>query len=309
MITWQQEEYRGWRNCYRLANGQVALLVTTDVGPRILQFGFVDGENVLAEFAGSWGNRGGEVWHSYGGHRLWHAPEEVARTYYPDNEPVDWEQHGDFIRLRPPVERTTGIQKEIDIALRPEGAEVKLTHRLRNLNLWPVTLAPWALTVMAAGGTAILPLPPRGSHPADLLPTGSLVLWAYTDMADRRWTWGERFVLLRQEVVVGRPQKVGAWLPDGWLAYAHNGLLFVKRFEVVAGATYPDRGSNVEVFTDEAMLELETLGPLVTVEPGAAVEHVEWWYLARGVERPGSEAEVVEAVLPVVEGVKGGKLL
>jgi hypothetical protein len=306
MVTWQQEEYRGWRNCYRLANGEVTLLVTMDVGPRILQFGFVAGENELAEFPQSWGKTGGKVWHSYGGHRLWHAPEEVGRTYYPDNEPVAWEQHPGFIRLRPPAERTTGIQKEIDINLQPEWAEVKLTHRLRNLNLWPVTLAPWALTVMAAGGTAILPLPPRGSHPVDLLPTSNLALWAYTDMSDRRWTWGQRFILLRQEEVVGRPQKVGAWLPDGWLAYARNSHLFVKTFEVVAGAAYPDKGSNVEVFTDEAMLELETLGPLVTVEPGAAVEHVERWYLGRDVVRPDSEAEVVENILPIVERMRRG---
>ena len=29
------------------------------------------------------GKTGGSEWHIYGGHRLWHAPEVMPRTYYP----------------------------------------------------------------------------------------------------------------------------------------------------------------------------------------------------------------------------------
>ena len=62
---------------------------------------------------------------------------------------------------------------------------VRVTHRLHNRGLWPVTLAPWALSAMAPGGTAILPLPPRGSHADNLLPVSHLVSWAYTDRITR----------------------------------------------------------------------------------------------------------------------------
>ena len=41
------------------------------------------------------------------------------------------------------------------------------------------------------------------------------------------------------------------------------------------------------------------------VEPGEAVEHVEWWYLRRGVERPETERDVVLNVVPVIETVLG----
>jgi len=46
--------------------------------------------------------------------------------------------------------------------------------------------APWALTVMPPGGTCIIPLLPRGTHPEDLLPGNLLTLWLYTDMSDPR---------------------------------------------------------------------------------------------------------------------------
>jgi hypothetical protein len=43
-------EYKGWRNCYRVSNGEVELIVTSDVGPRVIRFGFVGGQNVFKEF-------------------------------------------------------------------------------------------------------------------------------------------------------------------------------------------------------------------------------------------------------------------
>jgi hypothetical protein len=217
--------YEGWPNCYRLANGQSELIVTTDVGPRLIHFGFVDGCNEFATVADHLGQSDGPDWRIYGGHRLWHAPEAQPRTYYPDNIPVKIDSHGGFTRLIQPVETTTGLQKEMDITLADNRAEVTVTHRLRNHNMWPVALAPWALSVMAPGGTAVLPLPPRGSHGENLLPSTRLNLWAYTDMSDPRWVWGEKYILLRQEPGNARPQKVGGMVTEGWLAYVHDGRL------------------------------------------------------------------------------------
>ncbi len=292
--------YKGWPNCYRLSNGIVDLIVTTDVGPRIIRFGFVGKDNEFKEYADQMGKTGGDEWRIYGGHRLWHAPEATPRTYYPDNDPVGIRQYRSFVRLVQPVEDTTGIQKEIDVHLAPDAAHVQLTHRLRNCNLWPVELAPWALTVMAQGGKAIIPLPPRGSHPEDLPPANTITLWKYTDMSDPRWTWGNKYIMLRQDPAVPRPQKVGAMVPDGWVAYARAGHLFVKTFAFVPGAHYPDFGCCVETFTNADMLEMETLGPLAVLQPGAVVTHVEDWFLFDGVPVLDNDADVDTYVLPHV---------
>jgi len=35
----QKTEYKGWKNCYRVSNGEVELIVTADVGPRVIRTG------------------------------------------------------------------------------------------------------------------------------------------------------------------------------------------------------------------------------------------------------------------------------
>jgi hypothetical protein len=174
---------------------------------------------------------------------------------------------------------------------------------LRNANLWAVELAAWALSVMSPGGKCIVPLPPRGAHEGNLQPTGGIALWAYTDMTDPRWTWGSRYVLLRQDPQVSKPQKVGITVTDGWAAYARCGHLFVKTFPHVEGARYPDFGVSVETYTDGSILEVETLGPLTRLPAGAAVEHVEQWFLFRDVPVPNDDADVDKNVLSKVKAI------
>ncbi|MCE5193761.1 MAG: hypothetical protein ABFD13_06455, partial [Candidatus Cryosericum sp.] len=143
----EQVEFRGWPNCMRLSNGTVDLVVTTDVGPRIVRYGFVNGENMLCEVHDEDGITGGDTWHTFGGHRLWHAPEANPRTYQPDGAPVPFEKGERSILLKPEVEAATGIQKELGVSLDPTGTGVMVTHRLTNRGLWPVRLAVWAITV------------------------------------------------------------------------------------------------------------------------------------------------------------------
>ncbi|MCG3149618.1 MAG: hypothetical protein PCFJNLEI_03083 [Verrucomicrobiae bacterium] len=293
-LTIRTVAYKGWKNCCRIANGTVELIVTTDVGPRIIRYGFVGGQNLLKEDPAQVGKSGGKAWRLYGGHRLWHSPEDATRTYFPDNFPVTVERHGNRTRFIAPVETTCGIQKELEIKL---GARVEIVHRLRNTGLWPIELAPWALSVMAPGGTCIVPQPKRGTHPKDLLPQNVLVPWIYTDMSDPRWTWGRRYILLRQ-AANSTPQKLGALVPDGWAAYALNGQLFVKRFPCLAGARYPDNGCNFETFTNSNMLEVETLGPLTTLAPGQTIAHNETWQLFNNVPAPKNDRDVDRHILP-----------
>jgi hypothetical protein len=300
-MIFEKTTYRGWKNCLRLANDYVELVITLDVGPRIISYALKGGKNVFKNYEEMMGVTEGTEWMIFGGHRLWHAPEDPLRTYAFDFDPVAYEWSGGVLTLRPPEEKATGLRKEILITLAPNSSQVKVVHRLYNQALWEVELAPWCLSVMDKGARAIVPQEPHGAHPDYLLPARPLVVWRFTDMADPRWTWGSRYIQLRQEAS-GGPQKVGVFNSLGWAACAVNQSLFIVKYQVNPGKAHADCGVNTELFTNEDMLEVETLGALTRIAPGGMAEHIENWGLFAQEVGP-SEAEISAAVLPCVEKV------
>lgn len=271
---WTIAPYAGWPNCLHGKSGGNHIVVTTDVGPRIIHCGRAGGPNLLKVMDHQAGRTGGARWRIYGGHRLWTAPELRSLTYVPDNESVAWNVRGATARIVQRADRLTGLRKEMHITL--AGDAVRIEHRLVNDGRRTVRRAPWALTVLAPGGRAVFPQEAYASHRTHLLPARPLVLWKYTDMADPRWTWGAKLLQLKQDPRAAGPQKAGFYSTLGWMAYLTRHATFLKRHEVVAGE-HPDMGCNVETFTNEDFLELETLGPLADLAPGRAVRHVEVW--------------------------------
>ena len=290
--------YQGWNNCYRLANDQIELIITADVGPRIIHFGFLNGKNMFHQYPEQMGVTSSEEWLNFGGHRLWHAPESKVRTYYPDMEPVLVQEIDNGLVVTQQPEKTTGIQKQIQITLSPGKAEVTLVHHLINHNLWPIEAAPWSISVMSPGGVAILPLPPRGPHPEFLLPTSSVSLWPYTDLSDQRFKFFEKFILISQNSKMDKPQKIGIFASDGWAAYANHNCYFIKQVPIQFEGVYPDMGVNFEVFTDNEMLELEALGPIESIPPKGKIDHLENWTLIADVPQPGTEKDIEKNLLP-----------
>ena len=285
-------------NCYKLSNGQVEVVVTTDIGPRVMRYGFVGGENILGELPGSMAEKDRNSWQSWGGHRLWIAPEGQPKSYGPDNSPIKHTVTGGTIRLEQPVEPGTHIQKTIEVTLDASGAGVTLRHTLTNRGPKPFELAPWALTVMNPGGTAIVPQEPYESHDTALLPARPMVLWHYSDLSDARFKIGPKFLRLSTDAGKEPPQKIGIGNKQGWVAYARNGLLFLKKTTYQASKSYPDYGCNFEVYTAGNFIEVESLGYLQTLAPGQSAEHTEHWTLAKDVTLAPTDTETqVEAAL------------
>jgi hypothetical protein len=302
MIRIDKVDFQGWPNSWRVSNGEVELVVTGDVGPRVMRYGFTGGQNFFKEFAGQMGKTGEAEWQPRGGHRVWIAPEDPVKSYAPDNDAVDIEVGGGQVVCTGPVEALTGMEKKITVKMAPAGTAVELVHQVRNAGRKPYRLAPWILTMCAQGGAGIHGFPPRGTHPEMLEPTNPLVMWAFTHLDDPRWRLSRKYLVLRQDPNNKNPQKLGTYNRHTWGAYLLNGEMFVKRYEAVADpSAYPDFGCTFETFTNADILELETLGPLTTLAPGQAVSHTERWTAHRDVKLTDwTDEELDEVVLPLV---------
>lgn len=266
-----------------LENRFLRLEYLAEAGPRLVRlFPAGSQENLFAELPRfvietSYGD-----FYFRGGHRLWHSPEGMPRTYIPDNDGQVVEELADGVRLSSAKEAGTGIQKTLEVHLHPDRPALTLHHTLTNQGLWPVELAIWAITQFTLGGTVILPQKQGAVDAAGLLPNRQLVLWPYTRWQDPRLRLDEPAILIdtaRQGIPATQPCKVGYYNPHEWIAYWRKGILFVKKAALLAGGQYPDGGCNSECYCNDQFVELESLGPLTRLEPGTKVEHTEVWEL------------------------------
>ncbi len=257
-----------------LENENIRLEYLTSAGPRVTGLSYRGSANLLAEVRQlAWATPHG-VYHPIGGHRLWTSPESPQATYLPDEKGLE---------VRPSADETEltwsgyGLRKSIKIGLFDNPSEVRLQHTVTNLSGESRLMAPWAITMMRLGGTAILPQPSGNVDDAGLLPNRNLVLWPYTQLADPRLDLADDFILIRGNPALP-PVKVGYLNKAGWIAYWNNGVLFRISFEMdTEGSSLPDGGCNVEVYCNNYFLELETLGPLASTSNGDSVQLTETW--------------------------------
>lgn len=307
----EQVKYGGWKNNLRLSNGEVELIATLDVGPRIMVYRFLDGNNVFKEYSDQLGKAGEKSWQIRGGHRVWTAPEDLTRTYALDNSPITWKELDDGgVRLIQSPDKKYGIQKEIDIHLASKGSEVTIINRIKNIGKEKTKFALWALSVMAPGGHEIIPLakyaphpgpPENAKSPEEYAPDQHMVMWSYFRFGDARWNFGPKYITLKQDKTKG-PTKIGLAHQQGWVAYWNAGTLFVKHIpSYQKGKTYPDRGCNYETFTNEDMLEMELLSPISTVNPGTSMELKERWQLFAKVPQCQTATQITKQVLPLIK--------
>ena len=171
----EHTEFEGWPNCIKLSNGNIELIVTTDIGPRIIRFGFVNEANMFYVSSADRGKTGGDKWRLYGGHRFWLAPEVKPFTYSPDNISVKYSWNGKTLKLSQDIDSEISIVKELEITMYPDKNEVNVLHRIINKGKSDIELAPWAISACAAHGRAIIPQEPY-IDPADyLLPIRCMV--------------------------------------------------------------------------------------------------------------------------------------
>ena len=261
--------------------GAVRLVATTSVGPRVLGLITEDGRNHFAELPDmTLPCPGSEPIHLRGGHRLWAAPEDPRVTYRPDDDPVGVEEIVDGVKLSTRTDAVASTSREVDI--RVTGPE-RLTFDYRVINRADRSqrLAAWAITMMAPLGRAWLPVLTEPFDPGGFQGQRNIVLWSYAHNDDPRLVLHDYAVEVRSAVLADQPLdqpfKVGTSLRRGWTAHWGDGVLLVKRASHDEAREYADMGASGQLYSHRDFTELETLGPLTDLAPGAAAVHSEDW--------------------------------
>jgi hypothetical protein len=276
-----------------LENGQIRLEYLTTAGPRIVGLSYHASPNLLADMHEMTSDTPLGKYFFLGGHRLWIGPESIEKTYIPDKAGVEVLQVPNGVKLIGSSEPVSGVRKSLLIELEVGRPAVRLVHTIFNENPDPLTLAPWAISMFRQDGTAILPQTVGNTDPHGLLSNRLLVLWPYMRINDPRLILRDDFILLHATPALP-PLKLGYLNTAGWMAYWKDGILFRKSFDLHPGASYTDGGCNAEVYCNDRFVELESLGPLVSLAPGIATTFTETWELHDGLDVPFISKEISE---------------
>ena len=181
-------------------------------------------------------------------------------------------------RLTSAEDPATGVQLVREFKLDPSSSRLQCTQTIRNVSQKPRAWCHWSRTLAVGGGIAIVPLTPHSRFPK------SYVMYEDRSLINPRPddpNIRERDGFLE---VVGPPKfrKLGMDSQAGWFAYAApNDLLFVKRYPVFPQKLYGEvAGLTISIWYDAKIrCELEPIGPLEQLAPGAAASFTEEWQL------------------------------
>jgi hypothetical protein len=273
--------------------GPVKISVATNAGPRILSYTVPGGPEFFASLPGSGIELPEEEFFRFlGGHRLWRSPEIPSITYQPDSFDVTRTEAVDGVDL---IGQPDGDGVTKQISVRQEGVYTVVRHRLVNNGRDAVRTAPWAITQMTLGGTAVLPQT-RGPVDEDgVLPNRTLILWPYTDLDAPEFSFESSAIIVSgsenpAKAKIGQPNR------RGWMAYILGTHIFIKWSKVHDdNAAYPDLGASSQCYRDDRFLELESVGPIAALHPGQETIHTEIW---RIIDIDGRPLDAILDALP-----------
>ena len=288
------DHYKTLGRAIKFTSKNLEAIVTLDVGPRIMHVSLPGGPNMfLDECDLKETLPDGSVYEFFGGHRVWHSPEAFPRSYSSDSHPLNnYELFDDGILMVQAEEPWTHIVKSVE--LRFSESSIRVKSSLKNNGAWPIDMAVWSLLVGSLGGREVLPVVQRNSG---LLPNTFYVSWPYSRMNDPRVYWGQRFVVVDQDPNKDTPFKLGYPNEYGWMAYFNNGCCFIKKYRHDRHAVYPDMGSSWETHSAGWGIDIESLSPLQTVQPGAAISHEEEWFVFECPRQPAIDEDLIARTL------------
>ncbi len=272
--------------------GAVTMTIAPDLGARILSFS-LDGKNILLEAAAVAGTENANNF----GATFWPSPQS-AWGWPPiaaiDCEPYAVSRENGRLVLRSAIGALSGDAKLIltkSVVPVEVASAIDVTYSMSNLGDTAVTLAPWQIARVRAGGLTLFRLG-EGGVSGDKLGTVTRddVQWYQYDAA----------------AVIAQGQKTFADA-KGWLAHVEGDIILVQAFPDVPMGGAAAGEAEVELYADPShtYVEIEPQGAAIAIEPGASGGNwtVRWWlrHLPAGLEAKLGNTELVTFVETLIQ--------
>ena len=238
---------------YSISAGDLTMTVDAGQGAKILSFQYKDKE-VLSQLQRP-NAFGSTFWTSPQSEWNWPPVPEY------DTRPYTAEQRNGALVLT--GEESARYHYRIRKEFRPAGNCIEVTYSIINEAPVERKIAPWEISRVPSEGVIFFDATPETITPIGLLPISFENEGSWYQVDEAR---GNRKI-----------NADGA----GWYAYAHDGLLLVKRFQDIDGTQPAPREAEIQVYVNagKTFIELEAQGPYTSLKPGEALSWTVRWYL------------------------------
>lgn len=240
---------------YTLKNGNVTMTVNANEGGKIISFKYGEQE-VLNQ---------GRFPNSYGS-TFWTSPQKEwnwppVREH--DMLPCIANQFGDKLVLASKLSQKIPLRIMKTFSTDEKDGSFVVSYTIKNESDQDRKVSPWEISRVPNDGIIFFEAPAEEIWPADLMKFESAygLSWYSVDTANEN----------RKVNCDGK----------GWLAYASNGLLLVKRFQdIKKTAPAPDEAEiQVYVNVGKTYIELESQGAYTNLKPGETLTWTVKWFL------------------------------
>ena len=252
----QLDEFRDQQSSRQLKVGDITMTIYPQKGGKIMSLKYKDQEAISQlKFPEAFGST---FWTSPQKEWNWPPVQEFDKGNY------EVEERDGHLIMTSPVNDRLGFRVRKDFSTDAKDNAIIVTYSIINESGETKQVAPWEITrVFNDGGLIFFDAPLDGITPAGLMDFKAEhgAVWYKTDETNDN-------------------RKINAD-GKGWLAYANNGLLLVKKFADLTPSQPAPAEAEIQVYVNrgKAHIELESQGAYTTLKPQEKLDWTVRWYL------------------------------
>jgi hypothetical protein len=299
--------YRGWGDAVTLANPEVETVAVPGIS-RIIHLS-LPGQSNLFHVNPEWAGKAQDpamnatgIYRDFGGAKLWNAPQKDWRYAWggwPPDLTIDSAPSvltiapGDAITLVGAASAAVGVRYTRRLAL--DGGAVLNDVEMRCCADHPTSWGVWSVLCMRPEGTVYLPVP------ADAR------LW--TGEAEKASPESYGWTRYGSVMVLGHPpakggQKLFCASSASWIGYLVDGQALFITYRAADAVPAPAGEAGSEIYACPDFIELEHIGRLETLQPGAVARFSERWHLRPGPTTATTVAQRAAWMAATAEGLR-----